>query len=199
MLLSPSQYYLPQGLPQFSGMQFGGWPQGGPGVFGQPGPYGGNAVFAQPGQIGLGQQAPFAPTNPFASLQNPFAANSYLPSPAMHSPFAFSPSFGNSNAAIAGVHGAAQQIIPLLGQLAQQVSVHSAVTQQIGVALHQLAYQLAGQSASLQQGTGIGGQFPGQNLSGGATPGGYTGFSPYSGFNPQAAQAWGTNRPQTIQ
>jgi hypothetical protein len=94
------------------------------------------------------------------------------------------------------------------------------MTQQISIALHQLAQQLgapslqgyptgfgAGQAfagvgppyAGVGQpfGFGGGGQYFGQNPFAGAIQAGY-GQGGYSGFNPQA-QAWGANRPQTIQ
>jgi hypothetical protein len=116
-----------------------------------------------------------------------------------------------------------QQIVPVLAQLAQQIAVQSAVAQQIGIAVHQLAHQLAVQGLQSYPGSGFGsGQAfagAGQQFSGGAAqpfgPGGpFLGtpgaqyFAPnsfntpqggYGGFNPQQAQAWGANRPQTIQ
>jgi len=115
----------------------------------------------------------------------------------------------------------AQQLVTVLGQLALQLAAHAAMTQQIGIALHQLAHQLGG--AQSQQGypsgfgagqafagvgppyagvgqpfgLGGGGQYFGQNPFAGAIQPGY-GQGGYSGFNPQA-QAWGANRSQTIQ
>jgi hypothetical protein len=158
MLSNPSQYF-PQGLlSQFSGLQAAGLPQVSPGLFGQPGAYNGyaqfgNAQFGHPqfgpesGQTGLGPQLPFGQAQP-------------LP-------------FGLSQPGPFGGQIPAHQIVPVLGQLAQQLAAQSAVAQQIGIAVHQLAHQLALQG---QQG--------------------YAGA--YGGFNPQA-QAWGAQRPQTIQ
>ena len=95
-------------------------------------------------------------------------------------------------------HNPAQHLVTVLGQLALQLAAHAAVTQQIGIALHQLAQQLGAQSL---QGYPGGGQYFGQSPFAGAVQagygqGGYGGFNP--GFNPQG-QAWGANRPQTIQ
>ena len=159
--------YSPQGL--FS-PQGAGWPQQmSPGLFGQPGVNSGNALFGQEfGQypLGLGGQG-----NPFG--QNPFG----------QSPF--------GQQAQQGPHHT-QHLIALLGHIAQQLSIHNAMTQQVGIALQQLVQQLAAQSYS---GSGFGaggGQYFGQNPFAGGQGG-------YGGFNPQAAQAWGANRPQTIQ
>jgi hypothetical protein len=82
------------------------------------------------------------------------------------------------------------------------------MTQQIGIALQQLAQQLATQSlqtqayASAGQPLGFGGSFVGNPAGSG---GQYFGQNPfagaqggYGGFSPQA-QAWGANRQQTIQ
>ncbi|TLY73586.1 MAG: hypothetical protein E6K49_14315, partial [Gammaproteobacteria bacterium] len=80
-----------------------------PGLFGQPGAYAGFVPFAhEPALAGM------YPT-PF--LQNPFLQNPFVPSP------------------YAGAHHPAQQIVLVLGQLAQQISVQTAVTQQISIAL----------------------------------------------------------------
>jgi|KBSSwiStaDraftv2_1062776.scaffolds.fasta_scaffold00564_7 hypothetical protein len=117
------------------------------------------------------------------------------------------------------------QVAPVLGQLAQHIAIQSAVTQQIGVAVHQLAHQLALQGLQGFPGGGFGaGQaFAGasQPYIGGAQPYGQLGLGAgaYGGFNPQAqgwgqqaqawgpqgqgwgpqGQPWGANRPQTIQ
>ena len=177
--------YSPQGL--FS-PQGAGWPQQmSPGLFGQPGANSGNALFGQEfGQAGLGPQSPFGlggqqgnvfAQNPFG--QSPFAANPYLQN---------NPLLGSFASQQAPHH--TQHLIGLLGQIAQQLSIHNAMTQQVGIALQQLAQQLAVQSWS--GGGAGGGQYFGQNPFAGAQGG-------YGGFNPQAAQAWGANRPQTIQ
>jgi hypothetical protein len=171
-------------------------------------------------------QNPFS-QNPFAV--NPYQTNPYQQgqqgqqgpwsqSPAAHNPLQ------NSFAGPAG-NIPVQQIVPVLAQLAQQIAVQSAVAQQIGIAIHQLAHQLAaqglqgGQQGQPGGGFGTGQAFAGagQPFSGGATqpfgPGGpFPGtqhFGPnsfsntpqggYGGFSPQQAQAWGANRPQTVQ
>ncbi len=80
------------------------------------------------------------------------------------------------------------QVLPVLGQLAQQLTIQCALTQQIAQqissAVQHLAHQLALQSLQ--------GQYYGQNPLAASIQGGY------SGFNPQT-QAWGAGRPQTIQ
>jgi hypothetical protein len=156
-MLSNFSQYSPQGfIPQFPGLQGAGWPQMSPGLFGQPGAYAGFVPFAhEPALAGM--------------YQNPFAP----------SPVAYNPLLG-SFAAYAGVHHPAQQIVLVLGQLAQQISVQTALTQQISIALQQLVQQLAVQGL----------QIPGAGV--GAFQGAYGGFAPQ-------AQAWGANRAQTIQ
>jgi hypothetical protein len=233
MLSNPSQYSPQSLIPQFPGLQAAGLPQMTPALFGQPGAYNGNAHFGnaqlgpesghagfsqpfplggQSGQIG-GQANPFLqnsfPQNP--SAQNPFTANPFAPNPHLQSQWQsplgsnpFMSSFGQ-----AGGHIPAHQIVPVLGQLAQQIAIQSAVAQQIGIAVHQLAHQLASQGLQgagyLQGGQGYlqGGQ--------GYAQGGYGGLGPqgqgytqggYGGPGPQAqgwGQPWGANRPQTIQ
>jgi hypothetical protein len=128
-----------------------------PGLFGQPGAYAGFVPFAH----------------------EPALAGMY-PGPLAPSPLAYNPLLG-SFAGYAGAHHPAQQIVLVLGQLAQQISVQTAVTQQISIALQQLAHQLAVQGLQSHQGAGLG-AFQGA----------------YGGFTPQA-QAWGANRAQTIQ
>jgi hypothetical protein len=189
MLSSFSPYVLQGSMPQFSG-QFSGLPAAGfsplvPGLPGQPGAY--------------GVQAPFAQVNPYAHL-NPYMQGSFT----AHNPFVNS----GGPASYAGAYTpVAQQIVPLLAQLAQQISIQSAATQQLGITLQQLSQQLAAVSVQSQQTLGIGAAqgfapgapFPGigqsapQNPFAGATQGGY------GGFNPQAQTWWGGNRPQTIQ
>ena len=163
----PPQFLMGPGQPQLGPGPFAQTPFG-VGPFGQPAGYGGNASFGhdagtagffqqpystggQPNQHWLGAQA-----NPF--VQNPFAqgpAQQLLP--------------------------VSQQIVAVLGQLVQQIAVQNAMTQQIGVALNQLATQLA----QTQQGTGFG---AGPAFAGAG----------YGAFNPQA-QVWNANRAQTIQ
>jgi hypothetical protein len=175
------------------------------------------------GQPNPFQQNPFQP-NPFAQNQfspSPFAPNPYQLSPWSQNPGAHNP-LQNSFGGPAGGNIPVQQIVPVLAQLAQQIAVQSAVAQQIGLAVHQLAQQLAAQAQQSHPGGGFGaGQAfagPGQPFSGGAQPFGPGGpflgtpgaqyFGPnsfsntqggYGGFSPQQAQAWGANRPQTIQ
>jgi hypothetical protein len=157
-MLSNFSQYSPQGfIPQFPGLQGAGWPQMSPGLFGQPGAYAGFVPFAH----------------------EPALAGMY-PGPLAPSPLAYNPLLG-SFAGYAGAHHPAQQIVLVLGQLAQQISVQTAVTQQISIALQQLAHQLAVQGLQSHQGAGLG-AFQGA----------------YGGFTPQA-QAWGANRAQTIQ
>jgi hypothetical protein len=116
-----------------------------------------------------------------------------------------------------GAHIPVQQIAPVLGQLAQHIAIQSAVAQQIGAAVHQLAHQLALQGLQGYPaggfGTGLPFTGPGQPYIGGAQVGGVQAYGQpfglgagvYGGLNPQAqgwgpqAQAWGANRPQTIQ
>ena len=168
MLANLSQY-LPQGWgPQLPGFQGFGSPQIGMSPFGQAMPLG-----YDPAQTGVGQHPYGWQTSPFGQSQafgqnQPFGQSPYLQS---HNPFF------NSQGHVSAHHSATQQIVPVLGQLAQQIAVQSAVTQQIGAALHQLAQQLASQG---QQGFGPGGS------------------QSFVGLNPQA-QGWGANRQQTIQ
>ena len=210
MVLNPSQYSLQGLLPQFPGLQGAGSPQMSPGLFGQPGANGGAMPFGpESGQAGQNQQYPFSgqtnsfPYNPFA--QSPFATNPYLQSQLLQGSQAHNP-YLHSHAGHSGAHNPKRHIIPALGQLAQQFSVHGAMTQQIGIALQQLAQQLATQS--LQHPYAGAGQpfgFGGPNVGNSAGGGQYFGQNPfagaqggYGGFGPQA-QAWGANRQQTIQ
>lgn len=225
-MLSNLSQYPPQGLlPQFPGLQAAGIPQFSQGLFGQPGAY--NGAYNGSGLSGQdsaqsqpGQQAPFAgQINPFQHnpqaqnqfSQGPFAPNPYLPSPWGQGYVGHNQpqnSFGGNGA----THIPTQHLVPVLGQLAQQLAYQNAVTQQIGIAVHQLAHHLAQQSlqgyggGGLGAGQGPGGQaFGGQGF-GGQGPGGqaYGGqgfggqFGGYGGFGPQA-QGWGGNRSQTIQ
>jgi len=176
MLANFSQF-SPQGLIPPQGA---GWPQMNPGLFGQLGANSGNSVFGQESvQAGPGLQSPFG-------WQNPFTTTPYLNSPLFQGNLGNSPLPG-ANAGPLAMHNP-QYVIAVLGQIAQQFYVHSATVQQIGIALHQLVQQLLLQSSS---GGGVG-QYFGPGYFGG-TQGGY------SGFNPQTAQFWGANRPQTIQ
>lgn len=178
MLANFSQF-SPQGLIPPQGA---GWPQMSPGLFGQLGANSGNSAFGQESaQGGLGLQSPFG-------WQNPFTSSPYLNSPLSQGYLANSPLQGQgANAGPSAMHNP-QYIIAVLGQIAQQFYAHSATAQQIGIGLHQLVQQLLVQSSS----GGGAGQYFGQGHFGGTQ-------GSYSGFNPQAAQFWGANRPQTIQ
>ena len=184
-MLSNFSHYSPQGfIPQFPGLQGAGWPQMSPGLFGQPGTYAGYVPFAQePALTGM-YPSPF--------LQTPFAPSPFLQTPFASSPFAPNPLIG-SFAGYAGAHHPAQQIVLLLGQLAQQISAQTAVTQQISIGLQQLVQQLAVQGLQNPGALGaFGGQYFAQSPFSGATQGAFGGFTPQ-------AQAWGANRAQTIQ
>jgi hypothetical protein len=192
-MLSNFSQYSPQGLIPPQGA---GWPQMSPGLFGQPGANSGNASFPhESGQggllspqlpYGLGGQATAFAQNPFG--QSPFAT------PHMNSQLSQGYPVNNPlPGAFAGPSAAhnPQHVIAFLGQLAQQFSIHSAVTLQIGVAIHQLVQQLLTQSSAGALAAG-GSQYFGQSPFAGAQGG-------YGGINPQAGQIWGANRPQTIQ
>jgi hypothetical protein len=188
MLSNPLQYSPQSLLPQFPGLQAAGLPQMSLGLFGQPGAYNGTAQFGHDfGQAGPGQQLPqgfgqgfnqgFGQQFPFGGQTNPYLQSQLWQGPVAHNPFL------SAFAGQAGVSIPAHQIVAVLGQLAQQIAVQSAVAQQIGIAVHQLAHQLALQGQGLQ-----------------GYPGGQGG---YGGLGPQAqgwGQAWGASRPQqTIQ
>jgi hypothetical protein len=190
-MLSNFSQYSPQGLVSPQGA---GWPQMGQGLFGQPGVNSGNVLFGQEfGQAGFAPQYPFG----LGGQGNVFAQNPLTTNPFWHSPFGVSPYLQNNPllGSIAGQQAPhhTQHLISLLGQIAQQLYIHNAMTQQVGIALHQLVQQLAAQGYS---GSGLGaggGQYFGQQNPFAGMQGGY------GGFNPQAAQAWGASRPQTIQ
>jgi len=169
-MLSNFSQYTPQGLaPQIPGLQGIGAPQLNSGSV-QPGLYG-NAWSGHE----LGQQAPTwtGQINPFG--QNPqgqptLVANAQIPN--------------------------AIQMVPVLGQVAQQLAIQCAITQQLAQQLSLTVQHLAQQLAA----QGQQGQYYGQNPQ-------YYGQNPYaaamqqggySGFNPQV-QAWGGNRQPTIQ
>jgi hypothetical protein len=192
MLSNPLQYSQQSLLPQFPGLQAAGLPQMSPGLFGQPGAYNGTAQFGHDSG-----QAGFAPQSPFGHPQSAFGPQ--LPF-GQQFPFGLSQQFAFGGQA--GVPIPVQQIVPVLGQLAQQIAVQSAVAQQIGIAVHQLAHQLALQGLQGYPGGGFGtGQVfagAGQPYVGGAAqPFGFGGQAGFGGLGPQA-QAWGA-RPQTIQ
>lgn len=214
-MLSNLSQYSPQGLiPQFPGLQAAGFPQMPHGLFGQPGPY--NGLSGQESvQAALSQQFPFGgQMNPF--LQNPLAQTQFSQSPFATNPYLYSPwaqghvghnPLQNSFGGYASTNVSAQQIVPVLGQLAQQLAVQNAVTQQVGIAVHQLAHHLAqqgnqGYAGGQALGAGLIGQgFSPQGL-GNQGLGGQ--FGGYGGFAPQAqgwsgSQPWGANRSPTIQ
>lgn len=177
MLSHPLQY-SPQSLtPQFPGVQ-AGFAQMSPAAFGQPGVY--NGLGAHNGgnaQFGYGQFG--------------------------HEPFAPSPYFAGPLAGQAGIAIPAHQIIPVLGQLVQQIAVQSAVAQQVGIAVQQLVQQLAVQATQGQglQGFPVGGFNP-QAQPWGSNPQAWGNLQVWG--NPQTwgganPQSWGANRSQTIQ
>jgi hypothetical protein len=182
MLANFSQY-APQGLaPQFPGLPGIGAPQLNAALLGQPGVYANAWSGQELGQQGGNQQVP-----PWAGQINPFAYQPLTQSPFILGSAAQNPNLQSQGAAGSPLHNPTQ-MVPVLGQLAQQLAIQSALTHQvaqhIGVAVQHLAHQLAVQN---QQG-----QYYGQNPFAPSMQGGY------SGFNPQS-QAWGGNRPPTIQ
>jgi hypothetical protein len=118
----------------------------------------------------LGQQVP-----PWAGQFNPFTQN-----PHTQAPFFQGQPANNS-----------VQLVPALGQLAQQLAIQCAlaqqIAQQIGSAVQHLAHQFTQHGQQSQQG-----QYYGQNPLAASIQGGY------SGFNPQTP-AWGVTRPSTVQ
>ena len=168
-MLSNFSQFSPQGFgPQLPGFQAGGPGQFNPAAFGQHGLFGGNAPFGQEaGHFGAGQQQyPFG-SPPGSLAQHPFG------------PFGTSP-YGLQSPQLQN------QLLPMLGHIAQQVALQTAITQQIGFVLHQLAQQLGVYGSQAQQGFGLG---TGQAFAGG---------QPFGGFTPQT-QGWGGGRSQTIQ
>ena len=186
-MLSNFSHYSPQGfIPQFPGLQGAGWPQMSPGLFGQPGTYSGYVPFAHEPTLAGMYPSPFP--------QTPFLSSPFSPGPFSPTSFAPSPFVPGSFAGYAGAHHPAQQIVVLLGQLAQQISVQTAVTQQISIGLQQLVHQLAVQGLHQTHPGALGafgGQYFAQSPFTGATQAAYGGFTP-------PAQAWGANRAQTI-
>lgn len=116
---------------------------------------------------------PFAHAGGYATQGNPFAQTQFSANP--------QPNNQPNNV----IHPA--QLVPVLGQLAQQLAFQSASThqiaQQLGVLLQQLAYQLT--APNLQNPYYAQSPYP-------AVPGGYGGFAP-------PLQPWGSTRAQTIQ
>ena len=182
-----SQYspYFPQGLfAQFSGVPGAGLSPVSPALFGQPGAYGFNGSLTYPpSSVGVTQ-----PLQPFSGLPNGIFASPYISSPYISSPYVSSPFASSPFASFAGQ---VVQIRPM------PTSTHGA-SQQIGIGLYQLAYQLLAQPLAVQgiapqpfigtgQPFGLGAPF-----FAGTAPGGF-------GITPQQAQAWGATRPQTIQ
>jgi hypothetical protein len=171
---------LPNFLPQYS-------PQGLMAHFGVPGaalPYLSPALFGQPGVYGLNGSIAY-PAGPGVVMQPPFMVGT------------------------AGAQHPAQQIVLLLGQLAQQISVQGGVSQHISAGLLHLAHQLLAYQQLAQgqpfigagQPLGLGtpfiaSQYLTPNVFAGVPQGGFA-FTPP--FSPQQAQAWGVSRPQTIQ
>jgi hypothetical protein len=134
MLPNVSQY-SPHGLaPQFFASQGIGGPQiGGPLM--NPA-FGGHMPFGQLGQFG--QEVAL---QGLGQLQSPWQVNPFM-NPLLHQAL---------NSGHVGGYHPALQIAPLLGQLAQQFVIQSAVTHQIGVTLQQLTQYLAVQIQQIQQ------------------------------------------------
>jgi hypothetical protein len=181
-MLSNLSPYSAQGLTtSFPGLTAGFSPMS-PTPFGQPGPLGGNAAFSQDASmLGPYGQGLFSPNG---VGQNPFGQGQINPGAFGQGVFGQG-AFGQQSPLGQG----APQIIATLAQLAQHISAHSVAAQQISLVLHQVVQHLA-----LQHLQRLGGVAPGLQQ------GGYVGFNPqlYAGFNPQV-QAWGVNRPYTIQ
>jgi hypothetical protein len=166
-MLSNFSQYAPQGLaPQIPGLQGIAAPQLNSALTGQPGVYGsawpGNELGWQGSNSNQQPPLGFGPAGVMPNLQGHAIQNSQIQNSA--------------------------HMVPVLGQLAQQLAIQSAIThqvaQQVGVAVQHLAHQLAVH--------GLQAQYYPQNPYAASFQGGYP------GFNPQA-QAWGPNRPQTIQ
>jgi hypothetical protein len=107
------------------------------------------------------------------------------------------PGIGQQTNPFVNPHSPAQQIVQVLAQLAQQISVQSALIQQVSFALQQLAHQLAVQGLQPGQLFAQGGPFATQGGYG-QGQGGY-GQGGYGGFTQGQPNAWGANRAQTIQ
>jgi hypothetical protein len=168
-MLSNFSQYAPQGLaPQIPGLQ--------PGIYGNP------WLGHELGQQGMGSQVPA-----WVGQINPFAPNPLAQSPFNSGVSALNPNLPGQGTVNPQIYNSVQ-MVPVLGQLAQQLAIQSAQTHQVAhqitIAIQHLAHQLGLQSLQ--------GQYYGQNPLAGSIPGSY------SGFNPQA-QAWGANRPTTIQ
>jgi hypothetical protein len=148
----------------------------------QPGIYGNAWSGHELGPQGATQQAPA-----WGGLINPFAYNPPVQPPFNLGPAALNPHLQSQSGANSALHNPIH-MVPVLGQLAQQLAIQSAVTQQvaqhISLVVQQLAQQLAVQ--------GMQAQYYGQN------PFAASAQTGYSGFNPQA-QSWGANRQPTIQ
>jgi hypothetical protein len=168
------------------------------------------------------QYSPPGPLPPFSGTQGIGQSPGFGGAGAYGQGFYTQP--GASYAQPGGTFGTALQVIPLIGHLAQQIHLHSGMTQQIGIALNHLAQQLAvlSQQVMLSQqvqgGTGLGfgasqglaggqpfgtgqgaGQAGWQNgpFAPGAQPYGFTPFAGASGLGGQTP--WAAQRSQTIQ
>jgi hypothetical protein len=159
-MLSNFTQFAPQGLaPQIPGLQI-------PGLQGIGAPQLNSVLSGQPGV--------FANAWPGYELGQPGAGQQPHPFGGSITPFGHNPN--------------AISLVPVLGQLTQQLAIQSVIThqlaQQIGIAVQHLAHQLSAQ--------GVPAPYYGLNPYAALMQGGY------SGFNPQV-QAWGANRPPTIQ
>jgi hypothetical protein len=218
-MLSNLSQYSPQGLlPQFPGLQTAGSPQMTPGLFGQPGAYNGHAQFGhESGQAWQTQQFPQSQQFPFGA--HPVGAHQGVNSQSQQIPVQqIVPLLAQLAQQIAVQSVVAQQIGAAVHHLTHQLATQLATQGPQG---HPGGGFGAGQAFGGPQPFGgpqaFGGHQPFAG-GGGAQPFGSAGpllgtpgaqyFGPnsfntpqggYGGFNPQQGQAWGANRPQTIQ
>ena len=207
-MLSNLSQYSPQGLlPQFPGLQTAGSPQMTPGLFGQPGAYNGHAQFGhESGQTWQSQQSPFGAHQGVNIQSQQIPVQQIVPLLAQLA----------QQIAVQSV--VAQQIGTAVHHLTHQLAAQLASQGPQGYPGGGFG---AGQAFGGPQPFGGPQAFAGhQPFAGGvAQPFGLAGpllgtpgaqyFGPnsfsntpqggYGGFNPQQAQAWGANRPQTIQ
>lgn len=144
-------------------------------VFAPPGLHAGNPLF--------GHEPGFAGTIPLAPTYAMTAGYPFPTLPALPQTFISSQT----------PYAAAQQLVPALAQLAQQISMQSVVGQQICAALQQLTQHIQVHSLPALPGLGFG--YPYAQL--GSPFAGVT--SPFMGTPQPAWQTWGGQRTPTIQ
>ena len=213
-MLSNLSQYSPQGLlPQFPGLQTAASPQTTPGLFGQPGAYNGHAQFGhESGQAWQTQQFPQSQQFPFGAHQGVNIQSQQIPVQQIV------PLLAQLAQQIAVQSVVAQQIGTAVHHLTHQLAAQLASQGPQGYPGGGFGAGQAFAGVTQPFGAqpfGLNGPF----LGGGAQPFGLAGpllgtpgaqyFGPnsfsnspqggYGGFNPQQAQAWGANRPQTIQ